>query len=94
MSSMDQYQAMYERHQFCARMEELIIQHYHDQRHQIKDGDPAAAEKRSEINGRCIAELKTFRRHFFGKKWAPLCQFCNYYDYWEKRYLTEKVGDD
>lgn len=91
---MDQYRAMYERHQFCDRMENLIIQYYHNQRHKVKEDDPDAAEKRGKINERCIADLKTFRRHFFGKKWAPLCQFCNYYDYWEKHNFSEKAGDD
>lgn len=91
---MDQYKAMYERHQFCARMENLIISYYHEQRHKVKECDPDAAEKRSKINEMCIADLKTFRRHFFGKKWAPLCKFCDYYDFWEQNYLRVKVDKD
>lgn len=91
---MDRYQAMFERHMFYSRMESLLLQYYRNLRCKIEDNDPDAAEKRSKINEMCLADIRTFRRHFFGKKWVPMCQFCNYYDYWETHYLTKKAGGD
>ena len=80
----DQYQAMYERHLFLGRMTGLIVRYWQEEKKKIAPDDPDAEEKREAINEKCIAEVQTLRRHFFGRKWAPMCQFCNYYSFWEK----------
>lgn len=74
---------------FHARLANLILNDWAEERHRIADNDPDRESKIEENKRGCAEELKQLNRFFFGAKQAWNCRECPFVDYW-----METEGDE
>ena len=90
---MDEYSKMYERHQFHARLGDLIVKWYAEERCQIAEDDPARDEKLEANRAACKAELAKLNQYFWGQKQIYACEGCPLMDYWAEHRAETMDGE-